>query len=140
MYIYNTLCSTTRVWSKSLNLSTKLSTTPTRSFHSPFAVLGNPQPPTPSIASNVYEKQVDYSPEPVHSQKTYLVSEPDPANAPYKVPAGAYPTTLPYINFTSTSTPNVGPNADAQPMSSTSSTYAHPVLTRVAPQNPSSEV
>ncbi|KAJ4480038.1 hypothetical protein J3R30DRAFT_3467695 [Lentinula aciculospora] len=119
-----------RVWSNSFKLSHAK-----RSFHSPFAVLGTTHSYPPSIASNVnvYEKQVDFSPEPVPSvggQRTYVVSEPDPANTYYQVPAGAYPTSLPYVNFTATE----APNQEGQ-MSSTSSSLAHPVLTQAAPHN-----
>jgi len=117
-----------RVCSKSI----KPLATSTRSFHSPFAALGSHHSETPSIASTVYEKQVDFNPEPTDTHggtKTYVVSEPDPTNAPYKVPAGAYPTSLPYVNFTATE----APNQDGQ-MSSTSSNFAHPVLTRAAPE------
>ncbi|KAJ3732152.1 hypothetical protein DFJ43DRAFT_1075837 [Lentinula guzmanii] len=119
-----------RVWSKSLKFAHA-----TRSFHSPFAVLGTTHSSPPSIAStvNAYEKQVDSSPEPILSsggQRTYVVSEPDPANTPYQVPAGAYPTSLPYVNFTATEAPNQEGH-----MSSTSSSFAHPVLTRAVPQN-----
>ncbi|KAF5392237.1 hypothetical protein D9757_001470 [Collybiopsis confluens] len=123
------------VWSKSLKplVSTSAQVQTRRSFHSPFAVLGNTHSNTPSIASSVYEKQVDHDPEPVKGQKTYVVSEPDPSNAPYRVPAGAFPTSLPYTNFTPTEPP---PNYEGQ-MSSTSSNLAHPVLTRAAPQNES---
>ncbi|KAJ3716077.1 hypothetical protein C8R42DRAFT_679484 [Lentinula raphanica] len=121
-----------RAWSKPLR-----SVSAVRSFHSPFAVLGTTHSSPPSIAStvNTYEKQVDFSPEPLPStggQMTYVVSEPDPANTPYHVPAGAYPTSLPYVNFT----PTEAPNQEGQ-MSSTSTAYAHPVLTKAVPTNES---
>jgi len=118
------LLRSSRVWSKSLKPAPAART---RSFHSPFAVLNTQSATrTPSIASSVYDKQVESGSEPTLTyggSKTYVVSEPDPANAPYKVPAGAYPTSLPYVNFTATEAPE-----DA-PMSSTSSTFAHPGLT-----------
>ncbi|KAJ4495200.1 hypothetical protein C8J55DRAFT_484832 [Lentinula edodes] len=121
-----------RVWSKTVKYPKA-----TRSFHSPFAVLGTTHSTPSSTASsvNVYEKQVDFSPEPVPyngGQRTYVVSEPDPANTHYQVPAGAYPTSLPYVNFPATE----APNQEGQ-RSSTSSSLAHPVLTQAAAHNQS---
>lgn len=81
-----------------------------RSFHSPFVVLNSPLSPASSLSSaSLYEKQHDHSPEPQISlagTRTYVVSEPDPANTPYAVPSGAYPTTAPYVNFKPTDPPN----------------------------------
>ncbi|KAJ3480284.1 hypothetical protein NLI96_g8465 [Meripilus lineatus] len=114
-----------------------------RAFHSPFAVLSSssssspltsPPAPQSNISSVFYEKQVDVSPEPHYSssgQRMYVVSEPDPANTPYQVPSGAYPTSAPYVNFAPTDPPA------QKPRSSTSSSFAHPYLSRAAPQNES---
>jgi len=82
----------------------RLIPTRSRSFHTPFAVLGNSSltaPATNTIASH-YEKQYDHPPEPTTSHsgyRTYVVSEPDASTRHYQVPAGAYPTFAPYINF-----------------------------------------
>lgn len=104
-----------------------------RAFHSPFAVLGT-SPLSPS-SSSYYEKQVDYSPEPFPSHsgnRTYVVSQPDAADSHYAVPSGAYPTSVPYVNFT----PTQPPNTHAAQISSTSSDQlAHPFTTRAAPQH-----
>jgi hypothetical protein len=69
-----------------------------------------------------YEKHVESSPEPhiSYGQKTYVVCEPDPHNFPFKVPAGAYPTSEPYTNYEATNAP------EAYDRSSTSSSAAHP--------------
>jgi hypothetical protein len=83
-----------------------------RSFHSPYVVLNSPLSPASNalpISASSYEKQHDHSPEPQISSdgmRTYVVSEPDPANTPYAVPSGAYPTTAPYVNFKPTDPPN----------------------------------
>jgi hypothetical protein len=81
-----------------------------RLFHSPFVVLNSPLSPASSAPSaSLYEKQHDHSPEPQISSsgtRTYVVSEPDPANTPYAVPSGAYPTTAPYVNFKPTDAPS----------------------------------
>lgn len=61
------------------------------------------------MSASLYEKQHDHSPEPQISSagtRTYVVSEPDPANTPYAVPSGAYPTTAPYVNHKPTDAPN----------------------------------
>ncbi|KAG2036883.1 hypothetical protein BDR03DRAFT_958593 [Suillus americanus] len=83
-----------------------------RLFHSPFVVLNSPLSPAANAlpaSASLYEKQHDHSPEPQISSagmRTYVVSEPDPANTPYAVPSGAYPTTAPYANFKPTDAPN----------------------------------
>lgn len=106
----------------------------TRSFHSPFVVL-NSSLSTPSNLSSasLYEKQHDHSPEPQISSagtRTYVVSEPDPANTPYAVPSGAYPTTAPYVNFKPTDAPN-----PEEKHSSNSASLPHPHVTRAVPRN-----
>lgn len=107
----------------------------TRSFHSPFAVLGSQlTTPTPSpAAANAgwYDKQYDFSHEPVVShngQHTYVVSQPDPAHTPYEVPSGAYPTSAPYISYT----PTEAPETNGLQFSSTGNGFAHPVTTKAA--------
>ncbi|KII89821.1 hypothetical protein PLICRDRAFT_39997 [Plicaturopsis crispa FD-325 SS-3] len=112
---------------------------PIRAFHSPFAVLGstpnNTLPPSSELGTAHYEKQLDHSSEPLSQLgvRTYVVSEPDPANTPYAVPSGAYPTSEPYVHaFTPTEAPDVRGQ-----QSSTSSGLAHPFTTRAAPQNES---
>ncbi|KAI0058801.1 hypothetical protein BV25DRAFT_1909047 [Artomyces pyxidatus] len=105
----------------------------TRSFYSPFAVLAEKSPLTnpPASASTVSStgpSQEVYEHE-HRSGTVYVVSEPDPSDRPYAVPAGAYPTSAPYVNFMSTEAPT------AHVSSSTSSSVAHPTLTRRAPQN-----
>lgn len=112
-----------------------------RSFHSPFVVLNSPLTSPPTSTSNVspmsaplYEKQDDHSPEPQVSSAgtlTYVVSEPDPANTPYAIPYGAYPTSAPYVNFKSTSE---APNPEGK-HSSTSTSSPHLFTTRAVPHN-----
>jgi len=110
---------------------------PVRFFHSPFVTLNSTSSPLrSSAASTHYEKQHDHSPDPKTSHsgtQTYVVSEPDPAHTPYEVPSGAYPTSAPYVNFTTTESPDT---KDA-PLSSTSSQPAHPYATRAVPHNES---
>lgn len=113
-----------------------------RSFHSPFVVLNSPSTSSPSSAANVspmssvsplYEKQHDHSPEPQVSSsgtRTYVVSEPDPANTPYAVPSGAYPTSGPYVNYQ----PTEAPNPEGK-HSSTSASLPHHYTTRAVPRN-----
>ncbi|KAF9223442.1 hypothetical protein BS17DRAFT_781869 [Gyrodon lividus] len=109
---------------------------PSRTFHSPFVKLNSSSShltSPPSVSSTAYEKQHDDSPEPLLSSsgtRTYVVSEPDPSNAPYQVPSGAYPTSTPYVNFSETTTLN--PDGIH---SSTSSSTPHPYTTRAIPQN-----
>jgi len=90
-----------------------------RAFRSPFAVLGTSPLTTPhatppqleqdsSTISAQYEKQYDHSHEPTmspHGYRTYVVSEPDSSYKHYQVPAGAYPTSAPYVNFMATAAP-----------------------------------
>lgn len=46
--------------------------------------------------------------------RTYVVSEPDPANTPYEVPSGAFPTSAPYKSYTATEAPqNAGKHSSA---------------------------
>jgi hypothetical protein len=87
----------------------------TRSFHSPFHLLGAVSPLT--TPQSLYEKQSEESPQPTttHSgTQAYVVSEPDPLDKHYNVPTGAYPTTAPYQNFDATS-------SDASPESANKS-------------------
>ncbi|KAH9902916.1 hypothetical protein C8Q73DRAFT_778029 [Cubamyces lactineus] len=110
-----------------------------RAFHSPFAVLSTsplttPPPPT-SLAGSSYEKQVDHSPDPfmgAAGHRTYVVSQPDPANTPYQVPYGAYPTSAPYQNFTRTE----APVPEGAQHASTAPGLAHPITQKV-PRNES---
>ncbi|PCH42509.1 hypothetical protein WOLCODRAFT_120682 [Wolfiporia cocos MD-104 SS10] len=112
---------------------------PARAFHSPFKVLSSANSPltaAPAPSSNVsplYEKQLDHSPEPTVSSSgthMYVVSEPDPADTPYAVPSGAYPTSAPYQNYAAAEAPA---NEGAR-RASTSPSFAHPITDR-APQN-----
>lgn len=114
--------------------------TPIRSFHSPYAVLGQtprkvqPQSSQSEAANSftVYEKQSDFSSEPIASSegnRTYVVSQPDASASHYEVPSGAYPTSSPYVNYAPTDAPK-----DAQ-VSSTSSSTAHEFTTRAVPQH-----
>jgi len=94
-----------------LSLTKRLIRTRERSFHTPFAVLGSSpltNPPSTTIASQ-YEKQYDHPSDPITSHtgyRTYVVSEPDPSTKHYQVPAGAYPTSAPYTNFTTADEPS----------------------------------
>jgi len=86
------------------------------------------------MSASLYEKQHDHSPEPQVSSagtRTYVVSEPDPANTPYAVPYGAYPTSAPYVNFKSTPE---APNPEGK-HSSTSTSLPHLFTTRAVPRN-----
>jgi len=139
------MSSSFRILSKhSRSLSQKLSPAaafPQRSFHSPFVVLNSASSPltsspSPSSTASLYEKQTDHSPEPRISSsgtRTYVVSEPDPSHAPYEVPSGAYPTSAPYVNFRSTTAPDVHGAVN----SSTSADTAHPRTTNTVPHNDS---
>ncbi|KAF8626406.1 hypothetical protein AX17_006573 [Amanita inopinata Kibby_2008] len=110
-----------------------------RTFYSPFTVLGNSPltvPPSPaSTVSSMYEKQNDHSPELFVTSagtRTYVVSEPDASSRYYQVPSGAYPTSAPYVNFTATEAPDV---ASAQISSTSSDLLAHPVTMRAVPRH-----
>ena len=93
-------------------------------------------PPTStSVAGGIYEKNIEYSAEPFTSssgQRTYVVSTPDPANTPYEVPSGAFPTSAPYQNYTRTE----APAPSGAQFASTSTGFAHP-LTNKVPRNES---
>ncbi|RDB25866.1 hypothetical protein Hypma_006816 [Hypsizygus marmoreus] len=102
-----------------------------RSLHTPFAVLGNSpimSPPAPVT----YEKQCDFSSEPLTGTRTYVVSEPDTTSKYYEVPSGAYPTSSPYINFTATEAPNTH---GAQVSSTSSTLLAHEQTIRTVPHH-----
>jgi len=116
-----------------------------RAFHSPFALLGqSPLTQSPSSSSSLpppaarhYEKQYETTAEPytsVSGQRTYVVSEPDASDKHYQVPAGAYPTSSPYIQFARTEAPEYSKD---QISSTSADLLAHPFTTRAAPQNPS---
>jgi len=80
-----------------------------------------------------YEKADETTSEPTTSHsgsQTYVVSEPDPQDRPYKVPSGAYATTSPYE-------PQTGTNPPESLNSSTSASRAHPTTTQHAPKNAS---
>lgn len=81
-----------------------------------------------------YEKQADVSPDPLPphtTNRTYVVSEPDPTDSHYAVPAGAYPTSAPYVNFSHTEPPS----QDGQGSSTSSDRHAHTVTTAAADQH-----
>ncbi|KAI0635814.1 hypothetical protein C8Q77DRAFT_1170127 [Trametes polyzona] len=120
--------------------SVPTASTSTRAFHSPFAVLSTSQSPltTPpastSSAGGFYEKQFDHSPDPYTSSaghRTYVVSEPDPADTPYEVPSGAYPTSAPYQHYTRTE----APVPEGAQFASTAPGLAHPATTTKVPRN-----
>ncbi|KAG2157895.1 uncharacterized protein EDB93DRAFT_1121951 [Suillus bovinus] len=104
-----------------------------RSFHSPFVVLNTSASNVSPISASLYEKQHDHSPEPQISSsgtRTYVVSEPDPANTPYEVPSGAYSTTTPYVNFNTTDATNTEGKHSAN-----SANFPHSFTTRAIPRN-----
>ncbi len=111
-----------------------------RAFHSPFAVLSSREspltaPPTPMSTAGIYEKNIEYPAEPFVSasgHRTYVVSTPDPANTPYEVPYGAFPTSAPYENYARTE----GPVPHGAQFASTSTGFAHPLTAKV-PRNDS---
>ncbi|KAF8802438.1 hypothetical protein BYT27DRAFT_6759225 [Phlegmacium glaucopus] len=117
-----------------LSLTKRLIPSYTRSFRTPFAVLGNSpltNPPSTTIASQ-YEKQYDHPLEPITSHsgyRTYVVSEPDASTKHYQVPAGAYPTSAPYTNFAATDEPNT---KGVQYTSTGGEQIAHDYTTRTA--------
>lgn len=109
--------------------------THTRAIHSAFTAQSSrtrasPLNNTPSSTPReiVYEHESTTTTE-VHTEpattgsRTYVVSEPHPADKRYGVPSGAYPTSAPYQNFPSTSAP------EEVTHSSTSSSPAHPATT-----------
>ena len=137
-----TMSSTLRSLSRHIRISQRINPSAIRFFHSPFVALNSTSSPfskspsESSTASTHYEKQHDQSPDPQISHsgtQTYVVSEPDPAHTPYKVPSGAFPTSAPYVNFT----PTKRPDAEDAPMSSTGSQPAHPYTTHAVPRNES---
>ena len=132
-----------RLLSKRVAVALRAPTT-ARRFHSPYTVLGSSPLTTPHSSatpsensfSALYEKHYDV-PSEVTSHagyRTYVVSEPDESNRHYQVPAGAYPTSSPYIHFKAASPPDLQPG---ESYSSTGSQLAHPFTTRAVPQNPS---
>ncbi|PIL35686.1 hypothetical protein GSI_02416 [Ganoderma sinense ZZ0214-1] len=106
-----------------------------RSFHSPFAMLSKREPspaskPPAPVSAGIYEKNIQYDAEPFLSgagHRTYVVSTPDPANTPYEVPSGAFPTSAPYQSYTRTEAPV---RSGAQ-FASTSTGFAHPLTNKV---------
>ncbi|EAU85411.2 hypothetical protein CC1G_07105 [Coprinopsis cinerea okayama7 len=115
-----------------------------RAFHSPFTVLDNSpltSPPSSSSNANIpntshYEKHYDTdhgSFASLNGYRTYVVSQPDTGSKYYQVPAGAYPTSAPYVQFTATEAPQYSMNDIS---STAAELLAHPI-TRSAPQNPS---
>lgn len=116
-----------------------------RAFHSPFRVLDNsPLTRAPSPTSkadhldvSLYEKQYDPSPDnfaSLNGYRTYVVSAPEAGAGHYQVPAGAYPTSAPYVEFASTDAPVLN---QAEISSTSADILAHPFLTHASPQNPS---
>lgn len=104
-----------------------------RSFHSPFVVLNSPASNSSPVSASQYEKQHDHSPEPQISSagtRTYVVSEPDPADTPYTVPSGAYPTTTPYVNVK----PTDAPKSEGK-YSAGSASIPHSFTTRAIPRS-----
>lgn len=124
------LAKTSRTASGSLARPAVIST---RSFHTPFAMLGNSpltSPPPPlSTAKPIYEKETDYSTDFIPGTRTYVVSEPVSSHVS-GVPLGAFPTSAPYVNFAATE----APNTTAQYSSTASGHLAHPI-TRSAVQH-----
>ncbi|KAH9945370.1 uncharacterized protein BXZ73DRAFT_73525 [Epithele typhae] len=119
--------------------STSSVAAPARAFHSPFAVLASsgspltvaPKSPPPAGYAGIYEKNIEYPAEPIPSgfgTRTYVVSQPDPANTPYSVPAGAYPTSAPYVAYPRADAPPAEPGAQ---FASASTGFAHPLSQRV---------
>jgi len=110
-----------------------------RAFHSPYTALDNSpltSPPKENTISSAYEKHYDHPSEPVHHSglRTYVVSEPDAHSRHYQVPAGAYPTSAPYVNFNSTNAPDI---TGRQYSSTAADPLAHETTTVAAPRNPS---
>ncbi|KXN81330.1 hypothetical protein AN958_05185 [Leucoagaricus sp. SymC.cos] len=106
---------------------------PIRSFHSPFAVLGPAHKTQQNVdvtnPYTIYEKQYDFSPEPVATSsgtRTYVVSQPDASASHYEVPSGAYPTSSPYVSYAPAEAPSF---KGAQVSSTSSSLLAHEFTT-----------
>ncbi|KAF6754543.1 hypothetical protein DFP72DRAFT_899371 [Ephemerocybe angulata] len=116
-----------------------------RAFHTPFAVLGPSPLPSSSGSANSfaaqYEKQYDTTHEPFVSSsghRTYVVSEPDASYKHYAVPAGAYPTSAPYVQFAATEAPEL--QYDRNDVSSTAADIlAHPFTASAALNEASAE-
>jgi len=106
-----------------------------RAFHSPFTSLGNSTSPSKEDIASAYEKHYDHPSEPVsHSGlRTYVVSEPEAHSRHYQVPAGAYPTSAPYVNFNPTGVPDTA----GRQYSSTAPGLENTSTTTAAPRNPS---
>jgi len=62
-------------------------------------------------------------------RRTYVVSEPDASFKHYAVPAGAYPTSSPYVPFAATEAPSY---AQEDVSSTAADLLAHPFTTRAA--------
>ncbi|KAK0450112.1 hypothetical protein EV421DRAFT_1305030 [Armillaria borealis] len=98
----------------------------TRSFHSPFAVLGSSSATkAPPSTEGWYEKQTEQSPDPdvYEGHRTYVVS-PDPSSTPYHVPLGAYPVSSPFTEGSHSSGARFSPHGNG---------FAHPMTTCAAP-------
>ncbi|KAG7451091.1 uncharacterized protein BT62DRAFT_396339 [Guyanagaster necrorhizus] len=98
----------------------------TRSFYSPFAVLGSSSVTTapPPSTEGWYEKQTEQSPDPdaYDGHRTYIVS-PDTSSTPYHVPLGAYPVSSPFTEECYSS---------GARFSSSGNGFAHPMTTCTA--------
>jgi len=109
-----------------------------RAFHSPYAVLSDSPLTSPkeNAITSAYEKHYDHPSEPVYHSglRTYVVSEPDTHSKHYEVPAGAYPTSAPYINFNATTAPDI---TGRQYSSTGADLLAHESTTAAAPHNAS---
>ncbi|KAF5367097.1 hypothetical protein D9758_003958 [Tetrapyrgos nigripes] len=77
----------------------------TRSFHSPFAVLGSASPSPSNVKpSTVYEKASEASEEfsqPAVGLRTHVIS-PNPTTMFKQVPTGAYPVSVSYAESSTT--------------------------------------
>ncbi|KIY51804.1 hypothetical protein FISHEDRAFT_56470 [Fistulina hepatica ATCC 64428] len=107
------------------------STAPQRAFHSPFVVLEQsaqcePAPTTTTASAIAYEKQSHEASEPYapsSGHNTYVVSH-TPEDSFYNVPAGAFPTSSPYVNYPPTEAPEMP--TPSQLSSTSSDIWAHP--------------
>lgn len=86
-------------------------------------------PPAVRTVSHL-EKQSDHTSEPSESP-LYVVSDSPQENF-HGVPAGAFPTSAPYVNFPETDPPDT---EGAQVSSTSSDLLAHPQTTRGVPQH-----